>query len=190
MDQEIAVACRFIRERLPNDLPKSQTSRFEVELREVLKRLYTGHWYPEEPSRGSGYRCLASRNGVLDRSILQAAETASIDLALFVSAFPVEHSSIWVDPADVSYRLYERAPIICLWQRGKYCDSQQANLAPPVGPPRRTAHQDVGRAFTRRDFNSQLTNASPFKGPEPKKSIMLVFQLLSLRRFGYCLLHR
>lgn len=36
------------------------SSMFRFNLSGLLKKYYHGHWYPNEPLKGSGYRCLVS----------------------------------------------------------------------------------------------------------------------------------
>lgn len=66
MNAEIDAAVSF----LTYLLVKAQFSRdsaelFRKALTSLLKRHYFGHWYPLEPLKGSGYRCLVSSHSVI-----------------------------------------------------------------------------------------------------------------------------
>uniref|UniRef100_G1KX78 Transducer of ERBB2, 2 n=1 Tax=Anolis carolinensis TaxID=28377 RepID=G1KX78_ANOCA len=58
MHLEIKVALNFIISYLYNKLPRRRADLFGEELERLLKKKYEGHWYPEKPLKGSGYRCV------------------------------------------------------------------------------------------------------------------------------------
>ena len=58
MQLEIQVALNFIISYLYNKLPRRRVNIFGEELERLLKKKYEGHWYPEKPYKGSGFRCI------------------------------------------------------------------------------------------------------------------------------------
>uniref|UniRef100_A0A915JDN4 Anti-proliferative protein domain-containing protein n=1 Tax=Romanomermis culicivorax TaxID=13658 RepID=A0A915JDN4_ROMCU len=92
-------------------------ANFDVELTELFRQSltdllfdhYSGHWYPDEPLRGSGYRCLRV-NGVMHPILANAADLCSLEVAKFRRAFPAEFT-IWIDPGNVNVRIGEDGSI-------------------------------------------------------------------------------
>eukprot|EP00037_Helgoeca_nana_P015445 m.144240 g.144240 ORF g.144240 m.144240 type:complete len:184 (-) comp23020_c0_seq2:1465-2016(-) len=79
---------------------------------EIINRLESriiGHWYPLNPNRGSGHRCILISAGKVDPVLVSSMvaarlvqlESAEHELALLL---PTE-LAVWVDPGDVSVRL-------------------------------------------------------------------------------------
>lgn len=85
------------------------TESFRKSLTLLLMQHYCGHWYPAEPLKGSGYRCLRV-NGVMHPLLAVAANLCSIPPIQFRKAFPAE-LTIWVDPGDVNVRIGEEGSI-------------------------------------------------------------------------------
>jgi len=78
-------------------------ARLATCIAEVLAERYSGHWYVEEPHRGSGFRSLscATHTG-LDRLLLKAAERAGMEskkLHMALAARGVQ--TVWVNPGEV-----------------------------------------------------------------------------------------
>lgn len=72
------------------------------------------NWFPERPTRGSGYRCLRI-NHKMDPLIARAARGVGIDDSLLLrSMFPHE-LTLWIDPREVSYRIGENGSICVLY---------------------------------------------------------------------------
>jgi protein Tob/BTG len=58
MHEELSVALNFIISHLYNKLPRRRVDVFREELESGFKLRFQGHWYPEEPSKGSAFRCV------------------------------------------------------------------------------------------------------------------------------------
>lgn len=59
MNVEVSIAVNFLTCLLmKTQLSIESTSLFRFNFTSLLKRHYHGHWYPNEPLKGSGYRCL------------------------------------------------------------------------------------------------------------------------------------
>lgn len=171
MDQELAVASKFIRSLASKSLTISQGSDFEMRLVEVLRSLYQGHWYPEEPHRASAYRCITCMM-CLDPSVRRAAELSGIDAESLYTSLP-EHLTVWVDPRDVSYRVGERGHVVCLWRNGSFLDQKRRAM---IELPK-------SRAFTRSNLPTTHVAAYPWlwqaKTHNPDPSSLYAAQLAS-----------
>lgn len=78
-------------------------------LRSILTLLFAPSWHADDPSRGSAFRSLIGRPGLLPRPLRQAAAKASVDLALWertlAEACEGEHEwQSWCDPGRVQWR--------------------------------------------------------------------------------------
>ncbi|ELK24030.1 PREDICTED: protein BTG2 [Myotis davidii] len=80
---------------------------------------YKHHWFPEKPSKGSGYRCIRI-NHKMDPIISKVASQIGLSQPQLHRLLPRE-LTLWVDPYEVSYRigedgsicvLYEEAPLV------------------------------------------------------------------------------
>lgn len=58
MHTELNFALNFIISHLYNKLPRRRVDVFREELENGFQHRFQGHWYPEEPSKGSGFRCV------------------------------------------------------------------------------------------------------------------------------------
>ncbi|KAJ9584813.1 hypothetical protein L9F63_020834 [Diploptera punctata] len=96
-----------------NGLTDAQLEMFKSSLSEVLRRRYQEHWFPEKPTRGSGYRCIRI-NGKMDPVIAQAGTAVGLPASYLHTLFPSE-LTMWIDPAEVSYRIGENGSICVLY---------------------------------------------------------------------------
>jgi len=97
-----------------SSIPENQLVSFQGSLVEVLRRRYRDHWFPENPFKGSGYRCIRI-NGRMDPVIAQAGESCGIDPQVIHNTFPSE-LTMWIDPLEVSYRIGENGSICVLYE--------------------------------------------------------------------------
>jgi hypothetical protein len=89
-------------------LTGDQLITFQRTLANILEERYKNHWYPTDPDRGHGYRCIwfNKQNGIVDSVILAAARQAQIfDIKnrIHVDVF------MWCDPGNVRIQ-YNNAP--------------------------------------------------------------------------------
>ncbi|KAH7637572.1 tob1-like protein [Dermatophagoides farinae] len=128
MNDEIQVALNFLISFLYNKLPRRRVNQFGEELELIIRNRFDGHWYPDEPSKGSAYRCIHC-NPQLDSSLFrEAAHNSGLNLQDVQQNLPVE-LSIWIDPGEVSYRISEKGPVNILYsvKRGGGSSVQQTN---------------------------------------------------------------
>lgn len=100
---EIQIAVSFLTSYLYNKLPRRRVDLFGVELTKQLKEKFEGHWYPQRPSKGSGYRCLLIGDD-LDPVLVNAANDSGLSLEEIRSSLP-DKLTMWIDPDEVSYRI-------------------------------------------------------------------------------------
>ncbi|XP_056367465.1 protein BTG2 [Oenanthe melanoleuca] len=119
MAPEIAAAVGFVSGllRTRGRVSEQQLQVFSAALREALTEHYRHHWFPEKPSKGSGYRCLRISHG-LDPIISRAAGQTGLSLAQLLQLLPSE-LTLWVDPFEVSYRIGDDGSICVLYEASK-----------------------------------------------------------------------
>ena len=67
----------------------------------ILANKYTGHWDPNYPILGSGYRSISVYNGRLDSVLKETAKSLGLEADAFAAMLP-KCFVLWVDPM-VSY---------------------------------------------------------------------------------------
>nr|XP_057904823.1 protein Tob2 [Doryrhamphus excisus] len=116
MHLEVKVALNFIVSYLYNKLPRRRADLFGEELERILVSRFEGHWYPEDPLRGSAFRCLhlgAPRDPVVEL----AAKRSGLDTDEVRANVPAE-LSVWIDPYEVSYQIGEKGAVKVLYLEG------------------------------------------------------------------------
>ena len=58
MHAELSVAVNFVISHLYNKLPRRRVDVFREELHRGFELRFAGHWYPDDPTKGSGFRCV------------------------------------------------------------------------------------------------------------------------------------
>lgn len=74
----------------------------------LLKR-FEGHWYPNQPERGSGFRSIKVDRYQIDPIIKTAAKKTNSEIIL--NYLPKE-LTIWIDPRQVYFRSNESGDVI------------------------------------------------------------------------------
>ncbi|XP_061830093.1 protein Tob1-like [Nerophis lumbriciformis] len=113
MQLEIQVALNFIISYLYNKLPRRRVNIFGEELERQLKQKYEGHWYPDKPYKGSGFRCIHVGEKV-DPVVEKAAKESGLDINDVRNNLP-QDLSVWIDPYEVSYQIGEKGPVKVLF---------------------------------------------------------------------------
>ncbi|XP_077475464.1 protein Tob1a [Stigmatopora argus] len=113
MQLEIQVALNFIISYLYNKLPRRRVNIFGEELERQLKQKYEGHWYPDKPYKGSGFRCIHVGEKV-DPVVEKAAKESGLDINDVRNNLP-QDLSVWIDPYEVSYQIGEKGPVKVLY---------------------------------------------------------------------------
>lgn len=107
MDVEMSVALNFVISYLYNKLPRRRVNFFGEELEKGLRRKFSGHWYPNQPNKGSAYRCIRATGDDIDEVMIWAAEQSRLDLEEVKQNLPRD-LTVWIDPHEVSYRIGEK----------------------------------------------------------------------------------
>lgn len=92
---------------------KDQLQNFKGSLESLLVLHYRSHWYPDVPTKGSGYRCIRI-NGKIDPLIAQAGMQVGISPNVLRKMLPAE-LTLWIDPEEVAYRIGENGSICVLY---------------------------------------------------------------------------
>lgn len=117
MRLEIVSAADFLVQLLrlqAGQLSENQLQSFKSSLTELLRHRYRDHWFPDKPNRGSGYRCIRINNK-MDPVIAQAGIKVGLLPNLLLNLFPTE-LTMWIDPAEVSYRIGENGSVCVLFE--------------------------------------------------------------------------
>lgn len=126
MNLEVLSATNFIVNLLRGsreEVGEDELGIFRKSLMEVLRQRVSKHWYPDEPLRGSGYRCIRV-NGRVDPVIEKAGRMSGVDEEVLKQGLPGE-LTVWVDPGEVGYRFGENHGSYCvLWKRGEGDDEE------------------------------------------------------------------
>lgn len=162
MKDEIKSAVDFLTNilRTRDDINDLQTKQFNSALRNLLTSRYQGHWFPEKPFKGSGFRCIRL-NHKMDPLILEAGRMCGLNQSFLESTFPPE-LTLWVDPMDVSFRIGENGSVGILYQPEK--DSTQEITSTQSQPSYDlSAHHQPTRHFntTLMSCKDQFMNVLP-----------------------------
>nr|XP_005330377.2 protein BTG2 [Ictidomys tridecemlineatus] len=113
---EIAAAVGFLSSllRTRGCVSEQRLKVFSGALQEALTEHYKHHWFPEKPSKGSGYRCIRI-NHKMDPIISKVASQIGLSQPQLHSLLPSE-LTLWVDPYEVSYRIGEDGSICVLYE--------------------------------------------------------------------------
>lgn len=114
MHVEVNFALNFVISYLYNKLPRRRVDLFGIELEKGFKKKFEGHWYPEQPVKGSGFRCVRVNGETIDPVVTNAAECVGINLEEVKQYLPSE-LTLWIDPSEVSYRIGEKGQIKILY---------------------------------------------------------------------------
>jgi hypothetical protein len=101
-DEVEAAAQWWSRSMSQQNLAQSQVNAFEKSLKAAMSERCNGHWYPSDPTRGSGHRSTMS-SVTVDPILVSAAQAAGIrDI---VTRLP--KCIVWVNPGVVRIQLEE-----------------------------------------------------------------------------------
>ncbi|KAF2073993.1 hypothetical protein CYY_004700 [Polysphondylium violaceum] len=87
--------------KMNQTIPKDNIKRFRKELIAGLRDRVRGHWYPDYPERGQGYRALICEE-TTDRLLMDSAKKS--DIPGDFRSFFKQNTTMWIDPGNVTYR--------------------------------------------------------------------------------------
>nr|CAD7588882.1 unnamed protein product [Timema genevievae] len=114
MQDEISAAVLFLVRLIEKSerFNPSQLEEFQSCLSRLLLERFQNHWFPDQPCKGQGYRCIrVNGRDPRDATLERAATTCGLkyeDLKL-----PVE-LTLWVDPKEVCCRFGEHEGSYCI----------------------------------------------------------------------------
>ena len=91
-------------------LSDDKIEEFVSHLRKVLQNHYSNHWFPQQPNKGNGYRCLRIVKNKLDPLLSKAGRCCGLSDKTLLEIFPAEFT-LWIDPDEVSYRIGDEGSI-------------------------------------------------------------------------------
>lgn len=158
-------------EPLPDN---DQLQNFKGSLESLLVLHYRSHWYPEIPTKGSGYRCIRI-NGKIDPLIAQAGIAVGIPPNRLRKMLPAE-LTLWIDPEEVAYRIGENGSICVLYDSQSRAspssdlDSTGSSASDEfimdrVGRPFNDYHHHANGNEHQRHSTNSLLAASPANSP-------------------------
>ncbi|XP_036312382.1 protein Tob2 [Pipistrellus kuhlii] len=167
MQLEIKVALNFIISYLYNKLPRRRADLFGEELERLLKKKYEGHWYPDKPLKGSGFRCV--HIGELVDPVVELAAKRSGLAVEDVRANVPEELSVWIDPFEVSYQIGEKGAVKVL-----YLDDSEGCAAPELDKEIKSSFNPDAQVFVPiGSQDSSLSNSpSPSFGQSPSPTFI------------------
>lgn len=146
MHVEVDIALNFVISYLYNKLPRRRVDLFGIELEKGLKEKFEGHWYPYQPVKGSGFRCVRVNGETIDPVVTNAAENVGINLEEVKEYLPNE-LTLWIDPNEVSYRIGEKGQINILYSNKNMEDN--------------TENDDIEIQITNRGFSPEAQSFEP-----------------------------
>ncbi|XP_006890146.1 PREDICTED: protein Tob2 [Elephantulus edwardii] len=156
MQLEIKMALNFIISYLYNKLPRRRADLFGEELERLLRKKYEGHWYPDKPLKGSGFRCVHIGETV-DPVVELAAKRSGLAVEDVRANVP-EELSVWIDPFEVSYQIGEKGAVKVL-----YLDDSEGGGAPELDKEIKSSFNPEAQVFV--PIGSQ--DASMSNSPSP-----------------------
>ncbi|XP_010015686.1 PREDICTED: protein Tob2 [Nestor notabilis] len=167
MHLEIKVALNFIISYLYNKLPRRRADLFGEELERLLKKKYEGHWYPEKPLKGSGYRCIHIGETV-DPVVELAAKRSGLAVEDVRANVP-EELSVWIDPFEVSYQIGEKGSVKVL-----YLDDSEGCSAMELDKEIKSSFNPEAQVFVPigSQDNSLSNSPSPSFGQSPSPTFI------------------
>jgi protein Tob/BTG len=119
MKEEIACACEFlyasIRAQSGTMLTQEQLTNYKTVLNQLIIDKFTSHWYPDEPMKGNGFRCVNIDTKVVDPMLGEAAELSNISKDIFHLVFRFG-LALWIDPGHVSYCTGRSSNVVSLYK--------------------------------------------------------------------------
>jgi len=156
-----------------NVLTSNQLDQFKEAIESCLVDHYQHHWFPDRPTKGSGYRCIRI-NHKMDPILSRAGQSCGIDSKDLRTIFPNE-LTLWVDPAEVSYRIGENGSICVLFD-GHPNDNEGKCLKPSKTPLKTSGNNNKTRTTsggrgsptdsTLSSSTSTMSSPSPSSSPD------------------------
>ena len=130
-----APECSAAGKWIAGHLQTSDASKLASSIAEVISERYSGHWYPDEPHRGSGYRAISCSVHGLDQLLLKAAERAKVDpKKLHAVLVNRGVQTVWVNPGEV--KAQSGKSVLRIFSDGLHCDNPYEKPRLKIEPTR------------------------------------------------------
>ncbi|XP_059146211.1 protein BTG3-like [Physella acuta] len=148
-------------------ISESKLSSFITILTELLLARYEKNWFPDNPDRGSGFRCIRVNTQSIDPTILECLKRSKIGIPKCLTHTEL---TIWVDPGVVSVRIGEDGSIGSeVVDEEVYNSSQKSKLS----SKRSTSESDEG--FSSRSSSPESTLSDRSGSVSPPMSVSPTF---------------
>lgn len=165
-------------EPLPDN---DQLQNFKGSLESLLALHYRSHWYPEIPTKGSGYRCIRI-NGKIDPLIAKAGISVGISPNNLRKMLPAE-LTLWIDPEEVAYRIGENGSI-CVLYDSQIRASPSSDLDSTTSSADEFIMDRVGRPDLT-DYNNGRHSSSLSPSNSPTKPVSMQDMVSDPRRMSF-----
>ncbi|KAI8909323.1 hypothetical protein DFJ77DRAFT_472135 [Powellomyces hirtus] len=108
---------------------------FQQALVDRMLENFRGHWDPQRPCKGNGFRALSIQNGSVDAVVMESVKVAGIKFADLT--FPSE-LVLWIDPHCVSYRIGDFGQVVTVWENKAAMESESVEIPHFFKPNHRT----------------------------------------------------
>jgi len=118
MRSEVESAANFLSDLIRNQFQSFNSQKLQLFRQTIIDKLldsYNKHWFPEQPFKGSGYRCLRI-NHKMDPMLSRAGRQCGLEEQTLRSLFPNE-LTLWIDPNEVSNRIGENGSICVIYDQ-------------------------------------------------------------------------
>jgi len=184
--REVEAAAKFLGSCLIRSVGPERAAAVSATLTNLLASRYDTHWFPLEPTKGSGFRCLSNSPTRLDPVVQQALFT-TLDKEHRITAvrsLPGQGDfQIWIDPLHVSVRVGEYGANTTIYGHqhqhvGGHTHAHAHTHAHtyPHTPPRRRAHRSPSPPRSGVNYRSLSPSAhtftpTMFKGSPPQNAV-------------------
>lgn len=134
---EVKVACQHLAKLFAPELGQPAAATFASQLGARLAAKFAGHWFPQAPTRGTGFRCISSTlrrcDPLVGASLRAALGLAQDEVQAKLAACKVPgrgHYTVWIDPGHVSVRLGDVGHITTIHGSGPATPTRQRRSSP------------------------------------------------------------
>ncbi|KAF7261986.1 hypothetical protein EG68_00549 [Paragonimus skrjabini miyazakii] len=146
---EVSVAVNYILSHLYTKLPRRRVDSFGEELERCLHAKFQYNWFPNNPTRGSTFRCLSVVGPRVDLLLPEAAAVSGLDWSEIQACLP-DGLVLTIDPGHVA----------CQYQQSNYMTSDSTR-----NPFRSSASLSLSSSGCSSDSSSiSSTNLTPNTG--------------------------
>ncbi|KAI8771555.1 protein BTG3 [Biomphalaria glabrata] len=144
------------------NISESKLASFVAVLTELLLARYQNNWFPENPERGSGFRCIRVNTQSIDPTILECLKRSKVGIPKSLSHTEL---TIWVDPGVVSVRIGEDGSI-----GSEIIDEELYKTSLKLSSKRSASESDEGFSSRSSSPDSSISERSGSVSPSLRRS--------------------